>query len=170
MYQRKTWRTLWATTINKDRVSKKRLSTKLEGSGHRGDQGEQSHDTSRLEHDGHEFPWTGESSQGNNPQNQQQERTNTGQSQSSSEVGVGYGRDTGQSQGQQGGEFDDAGQGHPAEQERSPMSSSGLEEESPRFMATDSRPRGGRHGTGRKGRRSVLGETHFCKVKREEAV
>ena len=98
------------------------------GSGHRGDQGEQSHDTSRLEREGHEFPRTGGSTQSNNPQNQQQERANTGQSQSQSEVGVGYGRDTGQSQGQQGGRFDDAGQGHPSEQERSPIGSTGIQE------------------------------------------
>ena len=89
------------------------------GSGHRGDQGEQSREN-RLEHDGHEFPRTGESTQGNS-ENQQQGTSNAGQSQSESDVGVGHGTNT-------SGKFDDAGQGDPSEQERSPMSSSGVEE------------------------------------------
>jgi hypothetical protein len=103
------------------------------GSGHRGDQGEQSHDTSRLEREGHEFPRTSESAQSNNPQNQQHEHSVEGQ---------GYGRDTGQSQlqgerqgmeendslGQHQGDFDDAGQGDPIKQRQAPTGSPAVEE------------------------------------------
>ena len=53
------------------------------GSGHRGDQGEQSSDTSRLEREGHEFPRTGEAGSTN--------MQNTGQAGSMDE-GVGEAR------------------------------------------------------------------------------
>jgi hypothetical protein len=61
--------------------------TDSKGSGHRGDQGQQSDDTSRLDRDGHEFPPTGESAEGSDDQRTQ----NTGQSQAQSEIGVGQG-------------------------------------------------------------------------------
>lgn len=58
-------------------------AAETKGSGHRGDTEVQSRDTSRLERDGHEFPRTGESAQGN--------QENVGQNQATSEVGVGQG-------------------------------------------------------------------------------
>ena len=95
------------------------------GSGHRGDQGQQSHDTSRLERDGHEFPRTGESAQNSGEQqmNDSSSSGNTGQNQARSELGVGQaagstqtvgsGRDRSENTGD--GRRDPVGSTYPAE-------------------------------------------------------
>lgn len=71
---------------DQQRHSEKEQTTaagETKGSGHRGDQGEQSRDTERLERDGHEFPRTSESEQGN--------QEDTKQNQANSEIGIGQG-------------------------------------------------------------------------------
>ena len=74
---------------------KQEMSDETKGSGHRGDHGQQSRDTSGLNRDGHEFPRTEESTQSNQERQGGKNLGDEGQSQASSAIGVGQGAGSG---------------------------------------------------------------------------